>query len=1266
METLLNKIGRLMTTHRLWLAVSAVWFILAAGMLAFAPSLTEVGVMNEASFLPENSGYLQAKEILREKFPDRVAEGQGLLVFYDPQGLDDEDREYARSLVQWLTTSPEAPAEVERVVSIFDKPELEEMLVSDDGQAMLMQVDFSTADYSPQTNEAVEAIRAHVASTLPSGMDVYITGPAAMGRDIMAAVLESTDKTTVATIVLVIVVLLIVYRSPVASLVPLITIATAYVVARGILGFLAQEGMEISSLLDSLLIVLIFGVGTDYALFLISRFREEVGRDNGRVEALVRTVSKIGPVITASAGTVIVGLLGMMVASFGMTRTTGPAMALSIAITLLASLSLTPALLHLFGRRLFWPFHRRLAHERIGEGLINWKKIGRLVTSRPLLTAVVVLGLLLAPYPAWSQMNSTFNILGEIPEDMEAAKGFNVLEEHFAAGEMAPLTVIVTSSHGRWLEPDALHDIARMTDALESVEGVDVVRSVIQPDGNPETRKMFRADGQLTTMAEQVHDMLDALEDPTRLGDLMQDDQDPTEAFSMLRDYLDELGETFHEVRDEAAYRDAVATLDDLSGQMDEMIAQARVDGQLATMAEQMEAMGPLLADPQALLQAGANGEDPSAAFAMLRGYLEELGETFPEVQEESAYRDALESLDELQQAMEAAQKQMLVTAQLGMLAAQMQQAGQTMAKPQALAAMGAEGENPFAGLQLLGDYLLGLGEAYPELQNNPAYQDAMARMQQIQMALAPLQEQASVSNQMGMLATQLQGMEQMLADPQALAQAGAAEGQSPAESASALKGYLEELGEAFPDLKDNAAYADALERAGKIADALTRMEQAQAAGSSLPPEQMQAALTALQKDVAVLLNDVETLRTVFADRPEAVFFPTSMPLPPEALTGLQRVGEEMGGLAEDLQALAGTFAAENPTATYVSPALLNAPQAQAAMEQTRATLTRFTDALKSLSDHFSERAVYFIPTSLVTQEETAAAMEGTKAELTTFADDLEALADFFADREAYFIPQTMLERTPELSELLDYFIAEDHTATQLTVLLDGDPYSLEAMDVVDAIHGQLDETLASINGGESGDLEAYVGGLTLMAHDVQRTVGRDFSKVQAVVVAGVFLIFILLLRSLVAPIYLVLSVILSYGTTMGLSTLLFQDLLGYEGVNYVIPIIIFVLLVALGADYNIFLMSRVKEESEKHKDVREGIRLASAYTGSIITSCGIILAGTFAALTVSPIKMLFQIGVAIAIGVLVDTFIVRTLLVPSIATLLGRWNWWPSRISED
>ena len=141
-------------------------------------------------------------------------------------------------------------------------------------------------------------------------------------------------------------------------------------------------------------------------------------------------------------------------------------------------------------------------------------------------------------------------------------------------------------------------------------------------------------------------------------------------------------------------------------------------------------------------------------------------------------------------------------------------------------------------------------------------------------------------------------------------------------------------------------------------------------------------------------------------------------------------------------------------------------------------------------------------------------------------------------------------------------------------------------------------------------------------------------------------------------------TVLLSYGATIGIVTWLFQDILGYNGISYIIPILLFVLLVALGADYNIFLSSRIKEESEK-SDPLAGVRVASEKTGAIITACGIILAGTFATMAFAPLQMLFQIGLAVAIGILLDTFIVRAILVPAIATLLGKWNWWPSKIKK-
>lgn len=149
--------------------------------------------------------------------------------------------------------------------------------------------------------------------------------------------------------------------------------------------------------------------------------------------------------------------------------------------------------------------------------------------------------------------------------------------------------------------------------------------------------------------------------------------------------------------------------------------------------------------------------------------------------------------------------------------------------------------------------------------------------------------------------------------------------------------------------------------------------------------------------------------------------------------------------------------------------------------------------------------------------------------------------------------------------------------------------------------------------------------------------------------------------RCLVAPVYLVATVLLSYVTTVHLSGFVFEEILGQPGMNTYLPLIVFVLLVALGSDYNIFVTSRIREESATG-DLRVGIRRASARTGTVVTSAGVILAGTFGSLMSAPLLILFQVGFAVGLGVLIDTFIVRSILVPALAASFGEWSWWPSR----
>jgi putative drug exporter of the RND superfamily len=161
-------------------------------------------------------------------------------------------------------------------------------------------------------------------------------------------------------------------------------------------------------------------------------------------------------------------------------------------------------------------------------------------------------------------------------------------------------------------------------------------------------------------------------------------------------------------------------------------------------------------------------------------------------------------------------------------------------------------------------------------------------------------------------------------------------------------------------------------------------------------------------------------------------------------------------------------------------------------------------------------------------------------------------------------------------------------------------------------------------------------------------------------VVIGILVVLTLLLRSVVTPLYLVGTVLLSFASTLGLTVLVFQGLLGRPGIVWWLPIFLFVVLVALGADYNIFLVSRIREEAGRMPTRRAVIEGLSA-TGHVITSAGLILAGTFAALLVAPLQGMVQMGFAATVGILVDTFLVRSLLVPSIALLIGPAGWWPS-----
>ncbi|GAA4479309.1 MMPL family transporter [Microbacterium panaciterrae] len=192
----------------------------------------------------------------------------------------------------------------------------------------------------------------------------------------------------------------------------------------------------------------------------------------------------------------------------------------------------------------------------------------------------------------------------------------------------------------------------------------------------------------------------------------------------------------------------------------------------------------------------------------------------------------------------------------------------------------------------------------------------------------------------------------------------------------------------------------------------------------------------------------------------------------------------------------------------------------------------------------------------------------------------------------------------------------------------------------------------------------ALVGGVTATAIDTNDASLHDRALIIPVILVVIMLILMLLLRAILAPVLLILTTVLSFGAAMGVSAVVFNGVFHFPGADPAVPLFGFVFLVALGIDYNIFLMTRVREESQVH-GTREGVRRGLAITGGVITSAGLVLASTFAALAVIPILFLAQLAFIVAFGVLLDTFVVRSLLVPALVHDIGRAVWWPSKLSR-
>ncbi|MEI2341508.1 MMPL family transporter, partial [Priestia megaterium] len=222
-------------------------------------------------------------------------------------------------------------------------------------------------------------------------------------------------------------------------------------------------------------------------------------------------------------------------------------------------------------------------------------------------------------------------------------------------------------------------------------------------------------------------------------------------------------------------------------------------------------------------------------------------------------------------------------------------------------------------------------------------------------------------------------------------------------------------------------------------------------------------------------------------------------------------------------------------------------------------------------------------------------------------------------------------------------------------------PYSIEAMEAIPDLKDAAEKALSQ-SGVSKVESKVWIGGQTATQYDTMTVSDKDDSIIVPLIIIFISLLLLAYLRSIVAMLYLVGTVILSYSAALGLGWLIIHNIMGADAIQGAIPLYAFVFLVALGEDYNIFMISSIWQK-KKHMPLKQAIKEGVSETSGVITSAGIILAATFAVLATLPIQVLVQFGIITALGVLLDTFIVRPFLVPAITTVLGRFAFWPGKV---
>ncbi|WP_432225046.1 MMPL family transporter [Lactiplantibacillus argentoratensis] len=1281
-----------------------VWLVVMVAAIIFLPNISSLVRDKGQTKLPSSAKSQVAQVIQNHWGRNQNNTRQVVVVFNNGDSpLTSDQKQAIDGTIQRFKVQ-KSKYHVKSMTAASDNAAAKKQLISKDKSTQLLQLMVGK-------NQTVANMTKNItAGAKTAGVKTYVTGSDILNDDFTQETEAGIQKTEIITVIFIFIVLTLVFRSPITPLVSLLSVGVSFIISLSVVMNLVNKfNFPLSNFTQVFMVVVLFGIGTDYNILLFDQFKEELSHGDSPVAATGRALKIAGRTILYSGSSLLIGFSALGLANFSIYKS-AVGVAIAVAILLLVLLTLNPFFMALLGPRLFWPTKKFAG----GSTSKMWHGIAASSVRYPIIALVVVLGVSL-PFILTYNNELNYDTLAELNDTIPAKKGFQVVQDHFSKGTAEPSTLYIKTDHALNNEKD-LKVIDSLTKQLQKVKGVKTVASVTQPGGS-QIDQLY-VGNQLGTVTSGMKSASKGL---TKIGSGLDSANSKLKSANMsdsaksakkLADGADEVSSGLNTLNGKTGTLSSGASqlASGSSSLASGLVTYTNGVYTVNKGLNQLNSKTGTLASGVNQLSTGANSlfsgtNTLSSGLDTLNGYKTKIssgtgtltsgvsqlqtgasaltaGLQKMQTSVNSSVSDATstantQKLNDLQKGLEQlneAMKPLLSTSSTSLpdISGMTTTASTLADNSEAVQTDAANLKEALTALEKVASSSEDVSLSNDDIQTvvnavNKNGGTALTTQQTAALTAALTavgkqitQKVNSASSSMSSSISSTQTSAQQLQDDLVAMSNTGKTLTKELNTLSTLSSELKQLSNLQQLAKKSTeANNGSLEVISKLQSAISGMQQIQSGlngtnGLVDGSQQITTGLNQLQSGASSLASQLNTYTngvSIAATGATKVNSGAS-----QVSTGLTSLQGQIPTLTSAISALdSGT----NQLAANSSTLNSGASQLASGTASLNSQVPTLVSGVSKLNSGASQVAsgneqMYTSIQSLVGQMQTLqdglkTASDGTKTinkGVGSANSYLTGLKDSAAAK-TYYVPKSTLKGKTYKSALKAYMSGNNH-ATKLTIVLNENPSSKSAMDKVTAIQKQATN---SLKGTALDGATIAIGGQTSETNDTQAIASSDFVRTAAIMLVGILIALMVITRSVLQPFYILGTLLLAYIMSLSITRILSNWFLGQSMLTWNTPFFGFIMLIALGVDYSIFLMMKYREFDNSAATPSTRIVRASAVIGAVVLSAALILSGTFAALMPSGVLTLIQVAMVVIIGLIILVFAIPT-IIPSLIRL--------------